>query len=183
MVRGEDCVESFLTAIGKLFEFNMPVDFNTLMPTGRCLPGLPTYPWDHEADYWRISRMSHEWRFREFPSHPLLGIRQLESTSLELGWRNLLHIDMSSSWLQDHKIESNTIFPCTGYLAMVGEGMRQISDMQDGFAMRDVIIDTALVLAEGTPTELVTTFRPHRLTDSVNSSWWDFTIASHNGHL
>jgi acyl transferase domain-containing protein len=183
MTRGEDCVESFLTAVGKLFELNIPVDFNALMPTGRCLPGLPTYPWDHEADYWRESRMSHEWRCREFPSHPLLGIRQLESTSLEPSWRNLLHVDKGASWLRDHRIEDNTIFPCAGYLAMVGEGMRQISGQQDGFALRDVVIAAALVLAEGTPTELVTTFRPHRLTDSLDSQWWDFTIASHNGHL
>ena len=183
MKRGEDCVESFLTAIGTLFELNMPVDFKALIPPGRCLPGLPTYPWDHEGDYWKESRMAHEWRCREFPSHPLLGIRQLESTSLEPSWRNLLHVDKDASWLRDHKIESNTIFPCAGYLAMVGEGIRQISGRQDGFALRDVVIAAALVLNEGKPTELVTTFRPYRLTDSLDSQWWEFTIASHNGHL
>ncbi|RYP89225.1 hypothetical protein DL769_000149 [Monosporascus sp. CRB-8-3] len=183
MTRGKDCVESFLSAVGTLFELNMPVNFNALMPPGRCLPGLPTYPWDHDADYWRESRMAYEWRCREFPNHPLLGIRQLESTSLEPSWRKLLHVDKDASWLRDHKIEDNTIFPCAGYLAMVGEGIRQVSGRQDGFTLRDVVIAAALVLAEGRPTELVTTFRPHRLTDSLDSPWWDFTIASHNGHM
>jgi acyl transferase domain-containing protein len=41
MTRGEDCTESFLTAVGKLFELNISVDLSTLMPIGRCLPGLP----------------------------------------------------------------------------------------------------------------------------------------------
>jgi acyl transferase domain-containing protein len=182
MTRGQDCVETFLAAIGRLFELNISVDFNILMPSGSCLPDLPRYPWDHEADYWRESRISHEWRYREHPSHPLLGIRQLESTSLEPSWRNMLHVD-KVSWLQDHKIEDNIIFPCAGYIAMVGEGMRQISGSQNSFALRHIVISSALVLAEETPTELVTTFRPYRLTDSLDSQWWDFTIASHNGHL
>jgi acyl transferase domain-containing protein len=182
MARGEDCVESFLTAIGKLFELNISVDFNALLPTGSCLPDLPRYPWDHEADYWRESRISHEWRCREYPSHPLLGIRQLESTSLEPSWRNMLYVD-KVSWLRDHKIEENIVFPCAAYISMVGEGVRQISGSQNAFTLRHMVLSVALVLAEGAPTELVTTFHPHRLTDSLDSQWWDFTIASHNGHL
>lgn len=182
MNRGEDCVESFLTAVGKLFELNIPVDFEKLMPTASCLPNLPRYPWDHNASYWRESRMSQEWRNREFPAHPLLGIRQLESTSLEPGFRNMLLID-NASWLRDHKIEDNVIFPCAGYIAMIGEGIRQLSGSQRTFTLRHMVLSAALVLSEGTPVELVTTFRPVRLTDSLDSSWWEFTIASHNGHL
>lgn len=184
MKRGEDCVESFLTAIGTLFQLNVPVDFSALIPTGRVLSGLPTYAWDHEADYWRESRMAREWRDRKFPGHPLLGVRQLESTSLEPSWRNLLHVDdKSAGWLRDHKIEESTIFPCAGYLAMVGEAMRQVGQHQDGFTVRNMVIGAALVLQEGTPPELVTNFRPQRLTDSLDSTWWEFTISSYNGHL
>lgn len=182
MSRGENCVETFLTAIGKLFELNVPVNLNALYPTGSCLPGLPQYPWDHSVDYWRESRISREWRCREYPSHPLLGERQLESTSLEPSWRNILRVD-DAGWLRDHKIEDNIIFPCAGYISIVGEAIRQVSESQDSYTLRRVVLSSALVLSDATPTEVVTTFRPVRLTDSLDSQWWDFTIASYNGNM
>ncbi|GAB7347261.1 hypothetical protein MBLNU459_g3352t2 [Dothideomycetes sp. NU459] len=182
MVRGEDCVESYLTALGKLFELNIPVDLGQLFPDGFCLPDLPHYAWDHDADYWRESRIAHEWRTSKYPSHPLLGIRLLESTSLEPSWRNLLAVD-DASWLRDHKVEDNIIFPCAGYIAMVGEAIRQIGGAQDGFALRHVVISSAMVMNEGSANEVITTFHPHRLTDSLDSQWWDFTIASLSGNV
>ncbi|KAF3480301.1 polyketide synthase [Arthroderma uncinatum] len=182
MERGADCVGSFLTALGKLFELNVSVNFTKLIPRGTCLPDLPRYPWDHKSNYWRESRISQEWRDREFPAHPLLGVRQLESTTLEPSFRNMLLIE-NASWLRDHKIEDNVIFPCAGYVAMVGEGIRQISGSQASFTLRNIVLSSALVLSEDAPTELVTTFRPVRLTDSMDSGWWDFTVASHNGNI
>ena len=182
MARGEDCVQSFLTAIGTLYELNIPVDFNALMPGGVCLPDLPHYPWDHEVNYWRESRISHEWRTREHPSHPLLGTRQLESSLLEPSWRNLLAVN-DASWLQDHKVDGNIIFPCAGYVSIVAEAIRQISGSQEGFTLRHVVISSALLLGESTTTEIVTTLRPHRLTDSLDSQWWESTIVSFNGHI
>jgi acyl transferase domain-containing protein len=94
--------------------------------------------------------MSREWRYREFPNHPFLGVRQLESTSLEPSWRTLLLLDKDASWLRDHMIEGNVIFPSAGYLAMAGEAMRQLSGPQDGFTLRHVVLSAALVLAERT---------------------------------
>ncbi|KAH0435679.1 polyketide synthase [Colletotrichum camelliae] len=189
MTRGENCAESFLTSVGRLFELNVPIDFSKITTKTTSLPGLPHYPWDHDASYWRESRISHEWRYREFPAHPLLGIRQLESTTLEPSFRNMLLLD-DAPWLRDHCIEDNVIFPCAGYVSMIGEGIRQISPRQqdqapgdNGFTIRNMVLNSALVLNENTPAELVTTFRPVRLTDSLNSQWWTWTISSHNGHV
>ncbi|KAI8241966.1 hypothetical protein K4K55_011505 [Colletotrichum sp. SAR 10_96] len=189
MTRGENCAESFLTSVGRLFELNIPIDFSRITTKTTSLPGLPHYPWDHDASYWRESRISREWRYREFSAHPLLGIRQLESTTLEPSFRNMLLLD-DAPWLRDHCIEDNIIFPCAGYVSMIGEGIRQISPRQqdqslgeNGFTIRNMVLNSALVLNENTPAELVTTFRPVRLTDSLNSQWWTWTIASHNGHV
>ncbi|KLJ11109.1 hypothetical protein EMPG_09776 [Blastomyces silverae] len=181
MTRGEDTVESFLTAVGTLFELGIHVNFEKLMPTGTCLPDLPRYPWDHKSNYWKESRMAYEWRNREFPAHPLLGIRQLESTSLEPSFRNRLLIG-DTPWLRDHQIEEKPVFPCAGYVSMIGEGIRQLVGYQASFTLRNVILSNALVLSEDTHTEMVTTFRPVRLTDSLDSRWWEFVIASHNGN-
>ncbi|KAL8848907.1 MAG: hypothetical protein Q9221_006065 [Calogaya cf. arnoldii] len=183
MARNEDCVESYLKAVGQLFELNIPIDYEALAPAGVCLPGLPRYPWNHEADeLWYESRMSKEWRFAQFPKHPLLGRRQLESTSFEPSFRNLINLD-DAPWLRDHMIQGTIIFPAAGYLAMAGEAVRQLSGVEDSYKLRHVVIDNALILQEGVDVEVVTNLRPHRLNDTLDSEWMEFTIASHNGQM
>ncbi|KZZ87545.1 polyketide synthase [Moelleriella libera RCEF 2490] len=189
MARGENCAETFLASVGQLFELNVPVELDRLVPKTTALPGLPHYPWDHAASYWRESRISHEWRYRQFLAHPLLGIRQLESTTLEPSFRNMLVVE-DTPWLRDHCIEGNVIFPCAGYIAMIGEGIRQISASQPdkqvhikSFSIRNMILNSALLLREDLAVEIVTTFRPVRLTDSLDSTWWQWTIASYTGRL
>ncbi|OAQ63678.2 polyketide synthase [Pochonia chlamydosporia 170] len=192
MSRGENCEESFLASVGQLFELNIPVDYSRLVRKTTSLPGLPHYPWDHTAaSLWRESRISHEWRHRQFPAHPLLGIRQLESTTLEPSFRNMLLLK-DTPWLRDHCIEGSIIFPCAGYIAMIGEGIRQITASQpqkpagkdsDSFVIRNMLLNTALILREDTTIEIVTTFRPVRLTDSLDSTWWQWMISSYNGSI
>ncbi|KAL8790668.1 MAG: hypothetical protein Q9213_000516 [Squamulea squamosa] len=183
MARNEDCVESYLKAVGQLFELNIAIDYEALTPSGTCLPGLPRYPWNHEADeLWYESRMSKEWRFAQYPKHPLLGRRQLESTSFEPSFRNLLNLD-DAPWLRDHMIQGTIIFPAAGYMAMAGEATRQLSGVEDPYKLRHVVLSQALILQEGVDTEVVTNLRPHRLNDELDSEWWEFTIASYNGQM
>ncbi|KAK6853866.1 polyketide synthase [Apiospora arundinis] len=66
---------------------------------------------------------------------------------------------------------------------MAAEAVRQATGAHKAVELRHVVVDTALVLNEHAPTELVTTIRKHRLTDSLESAWWEFTIAAHNGHV
>ncbi|KAL8721903.1 MAG: hypothetical protein Q9225_001499 [Loekoesia sp. 1 TL-2023] len=183
MVRNENCIESYLKAVGQLFELNIPMNYEALTPAGTCLPDLPRYPWDHEADeLWYESRMSKEWRFAQFPKHPLLGRRQLESTSFEPSFRNFINLD-DAPWLRDHMIQGTIIFPAAGYLAMAGEATRQLSGVEDSYKVRHVVLSQALILQEGVDTEVVTNLHPYRLNDELDSEWWEFTIASHNGQI
>lgn len=182
MVRNQDCLESLLAAAGKLYSLGATVDLQALVPRGSCLPDLPRYPWDRKGSFWYESRLSKEWRLRKHPYHDLLGARATEATDLEPVWRNLFHVE-NVPWIRDHKVGEDIVFPFAGYIALAGEAIRQISGVGDGFSIRNIIVSTALVLSEETPTELITTLRPHRLTSSLNSQWWRFTVASHNGHL
>ncbi|CEJ86639.1 hypothetical protein VHEMI04162 [[Torrubiella] hemipterigena] len=183
LVRNQHSVESFLTALGKLFTHHVDVNFTTLFPRGTVVSDMPRYPWDHQRRYWHESRVSKEWRWREHPHHDLLGIRVPECTDLEPVWRNLLHIE-NVPWVADHRLNDGIVFPFAAYVGMAAEAARQMSGLQDGVSLRHVIVSNALLINEEAPTELVTTLRPHRLTDSLNSEfWWDFTIASHNGHV
>ncbi|KAH6974491.1 hypothetical protein BKA56DRAFT_734049 [Ilyonectria sp. MPI-CAGE-AT-0026] len=181
MTRNEDCVQSYLAAVGKLFELNVSIDYAAVAPAGQTLPDLPRYPWNYEGEFWVESRMSAEWRHPKFPRHPLLGRRQLESTSLEPSWRSLTNIE-DAPWLRDHQIQGTIVFPAAGYFAMAGEAIRQLSGIEESYSLSHVVLSQALILQEGVDTEVVTNLRPHRLTDSADSQWWEFSIASYNGH-
>lgn len=183
MMRSQDCIESFLAAMGKLHQLSIPLDFKTLMrreKAPRFLADLPRYAWDHEDSYWFETRLSKEWRNRKFPYHELLGVRIAESTEVEPAWRNIFHLE-HSAWVRDHIIVEDIVFPFAGYVAMGAEAVRQVSGIEEGFALRHVVVSTALVVTDDKPVELITTLRPHRLTDMLDSQWWEFTISSHNG--
>ena len=183
MSRSQHCMESLLTAYGKLHQLAVPIDLEAVIPrgSGSLLPDLPRYPWTHQDSYWFESRLSKEWRHRKHAYHDLLGARLAESTDVEPAWRNIFHLD-NAPWVRDHKIIEDMVFPFSGYVALAGEAVRQVAGAEDGYALRHVIVSTALVLTEGKPTEIITTLHPHRLTDSLDSQWWwEFTVASHNG--
>ncbi|KAI1776601.1 fatty acid synthase S-acetyltransferase [Hypoxylon cercidicola] len=182
MARNQNCISSLLTAVGKLHSLNVPINLDAVFPSGSCLPDLPRYPWNHEDSYWYEPRVCREWRQRKHLYHDLLGARSPESTDIEPAWRNLFHLS-NAPWIRDHKVGDDVVFPFAGYIAIAGEAVKQISEVGEGFSIRNIIVSMALVLAEGKPTEMMTTFRPHRLTTSLNSSWWEFTVSSFNGHV
>ena len=181
LIRNQSCVESFLSSVGKLWSLQVPIDLEALIPSGECLSGLPSYPWDHEESYWYESRLSKDFRQRKHPHHDLLGARVMESTDQEPSWRNVFHLN-TATWVRDHKVGEDIVFPFAGYVAMAGEAVLQMTGIPEAFRLRHIIVSTALVVPEGKPTEIVTTLRQHRLTDTLNSKWWDFSITSHNGH-
>ncbi|EMD88582.1 hypothetical protein COCC4DRAFT_154765 [Bipolaris maydis ATCC 48331] len=181
MTRNEDCVQSYLTTLGKLFELNVPLNYEAIAPAGETLPDLPRYPWHYDGEFWVESRMSKEWRFPKFPRHPLLGRQQLESTSLEPSWRNVINIE-DAPWLRDHQVQSAIVFPAAGYFAMAGEAIRQLTGIEEAYSLSHMVLSQALMLQEGVDTEIVTNLRPIRLTDTADSQWWEFSIASYNGN-
>ncbi|TVY41639.1 Highly reducing polyketide synthase [Lachnellula subtilissima] len=182
LVRRQDSVEALLQAVGKLYTLHVDLNFKNLMPYGSTVSDMPHYPWDHKRSHWHESRVSKEWRSREHPYHDLLGIKVPECTDLEPVWRNLLHIE-NTPWLCDHKINEDVVFPFAAYVAMAAEAARQVSGIEDGVSLRHVAVKSALLVNEDTPTELVTTLRQHKLTDTLHSEWWEFSISSHNGHV
>ncbi|KAL8775852.1 MAG: hypothetical protein Q9194_003575 [Teloschistes cf. exilis] len=181
MERYRDCSETFSSALGSLWSLRVPLALEALFPSGSCLTDLPPYPWDHEESYWYESRLSKEFRHRKYPYCDLLGSRVLESTDLEPSWRNIFHLD-NTPWIRDHKVENDIVFPFAGYIAIAGEAIRQIDGTNaDGFRLRRILVSTALILSDDRTTEVITTLRRQRLTDTMDSQWWEFSIFSHNG--
>ena len=182
LVRRQNSVENLLQAIGKLYTLHVDMNIKSLVSDGSCVTDLPCYPWDHSRRHWFESRVSKEWRGKEYPDHSLLGTKLPECTDLEPLWRNLLQVN-TVPWVLDHKVGETIVFPLSGYVSMAAEAARQATGIEDGVSLKNVAVSNALVLAEDAATEVVTTMRRRRLTDSLNSEWWEFTISSHNGHV
>lgn len=177
--RGTNCTTSLLRAIGQLHCNGVAVDFKAMNEGGITLPDLPTYSWHRENSYWRETRISKEYRNRRFPHHDLLGSRTLESNDLEPAWRSTLHLS-ALPWLQDHALHNDVVFPAAGFVAIVGEAIRQISGAED-YTIQRVTVSSALILQTSKGTEVITRFQPHRLTNSLDSPWYEFTIVSNSG--
>lgn len=121
--------------------------------------------------------MSKEWRLQKHPRHDLLGSRVTATNKLEPSWRNLLTTD-SVPWIRDHVVQGNIVFPFVGYLSMAAAAVQQVTEVRGPVTLRQIVVRQALVMYEERGVELFTTFRRLRLTDTLNSDWWEFTIAS-----
>ncbi|KEY68502.1 hypothetical protein S7711_08355 [Stachybotrys chartarum IBT 7711] len=181
LVRNECATKSLLGTLGRLFQENYPVDLSLTTPSRTVLTDLPNYSWQHDTVYWSESRITREWRLRKFPPHELLGSRIMETDELEPTWRNMLRLD-NVPWARDHKIADDVVLPGAAYMAMAIEAVRQLNTGDETDAtIRQLDIKAALVLREYTAHEIITHFRPVRLTDSLNSTWWEFSVSSFNG--
>jgi len=70
-----------------------------------------------------------------------------------------------------------------GYICMAGEAARQIMGGTGGYSVRHVVVKSALVVPDAVGTEIITAFRRHKLTDSNESEWFDFSITSYSGSI
>lgn len=94
-------------------------------------------------------------------------------------WRNMLRLK-DASWLRDHKVLDDVVFPCAGYVGMIGEAIRQRTGVED-FSIRRLNISTALILTDERTAEILTSFKPLQVMPGSNSMWYAFSISSHNG--
>lgn len=74
LTRKTDCAESWLSALGQLYNQDIFFDLERLKPDDSTLSDLPSYPWDHHRSHWSESRIAREWRMRKHPHHDLLGV-------------------------------------------------------------------------------------------------------------
>lgn len=62
---------------------------------------------------------------RRDPYHDLLGARALDATSIEPRWRHMISL-ATLTWLEHHIVDSQVIFPGSGYICMAIEAVRQM---------------------------------------------------------
>lgn len=200
IVRGsdsEECVKS-LAATLHLYGYALSwriVNFPSASRSDvwpRHFPHLRPYPWDYSSELlWHEPRASADLRTRAYPRHELLGSQQMASNGIDWRWRNVLRLE-EVPWLRDHKLETQIVFPATGYLAMAVEALKQIRGSTSSLPVtsgtsiefRNTSVHAALVVPDNQKggrgvVELHTTMSARRLSTSTMSSvWYDFLVSS-----
>lgn len=147
----------------------------------RPLTDVPPYPWDLSRTYWPESRGLREWQAPRAPSHELLGQRVRQLSDAAPQWRCALSLE-SVPWIFDHRIRGNAMFPAAAYISMAGEVVHQLTGTVEvkrgGFMLRDLHIQTALVMHPGQVVEMVTEARPISETGHEGPAWWEISISS-----
>ncbi|GLB18981.1 putative PKS/NRPS-like protein biosynthetic cluster [Aspergillus tubingensis] len=176
------CEVQLLSALGLIHSNGAIVDLMSVNGRGQVVTDLPPYPWQHGTRYWNESRLVRDWRLSSMPPHELLGSRCPESTDLEPSWRNIVGTG-SNPWLADHILRGHVVFPAAGYIAMAGEAVRQLNPGTEGFTAKNVLFKSPLVIDETGSVEIITSLNPVAFNDVMNSEWYSFVIASHDGSV
>ncbi|KAI4601070.1 putative PKS/NRPS-like protein biosynthetic cluster [Pestalotiopsis sp. 9143b] len=181
LTRNADARKSVLKAVGQLFAAGVDIDFAAMYPMGSTLPNVPSYAWHREGNYWHESRVMKMWRLKEFPHHDLLGSRAAEASDLAPVWRNLVSPDTVPGWVREHVVRTETVFPTAAYIVMAGEAVTQLCGGGDYTVRNVTVISTSpLVIRPGESLEIITSLQPYRLTTTVESEWYDFSIVSNS---
>lgn len=179
--RGVDDSIAFLSALGQLYCAGLPIDPFSLSEGRSVVPltDLPTYPWHYAAPLFSETRVMTNWLQRKYGQHELLGVRTIENGEIEPVWRNNIHLK-NLSWIQDHCVGKDIVFPAAAYFAMAGEAAMQLSENSKSYTLREVNIGAAMVLQEQDSIEVLTTLRKKRLTTTLESKYYEFSISSYH---
>jgi acyl transferase domain-containing protein len=164
--RGKEDIEAFENALGFIWANFGPaaVDLGRFHKT--CHPsrdttgleGLPTYPWSHDRVLWAESRISKYSRIQEGRFHDLLGTQTADGLAPEWRWRNVLKMN-ELKWLYGHKLQGQTVFAGTGYIALAMEAAMQIAGAAgqpvQSIDLFDLEIRRAIAISDSTGTELL----------------------------
>ncbi|KAJ5219498.1 hypothetical protein N7468_008702 [Penicillium chermesinum] len=155
---------------------------NSGQETGQCLHDLPSYPWNHTAEYWSEPRIYREHRYKRFPPHELLGTPVSGVNQLTPTWRNFLRI-AHVPWLADHRVDSKVVLPGASYVTMAIEAIRQLTDSSEssisGYRLRDIDITNTLTIPEtSTGVETQLCLRPCSDQELDHKGWYEFELCS-----
>ena len=189
LVRKSDAVKTTFDIASKLIVRGYKIVFpaiNRPMKNNspNLLVDLPSYSWNHGQSYWAEPRISTVFRNRKFPRTDLLGALDRNSNPLEPRWRN--HLRTSEiPWVNDHRVQSNVVYPAAGYIAMAVEAAFQRATERavtniTGYRLREISVGSALIIPEQSgEVEVLATFKPY--SESVRSPsdiWDEFCIFS-----
>lgn len=190
LVRNTDACQSSLEVAGELFARGKKISFSEINDpykshSKEILKDLPAYNWKHTTSHWSESRISSQYRQRQFPRHDILGVPSKDSLSLDPTWRNYIR-NSELPWLKDHAVGSQAIFPASGYICMASEALRQVTLLEGQawenktICFRQVLFGHALIIPD-TKNGIETFFTLQRCAHSARESsslWKEFHVFS-----
>ncbi len=156
--RDQDEHKNVLRALGTLFLHGAEFDGKKLHPRGGRLVELPPYAWQRER-YWIVPPTStaHDARSagQDTLDHPFLhaAISLPEDTGLLLTGRLSLR---EHSWLSDHRVAGQNVFPGTGWLEMA----LVVANRAGLSLVEELTLETPLFLSSATATALRVMLEP-----------------------
>ena len=128
-----------------------------------------------------LTRKGNAGKHQEHPRHELLGSRVFDGSEVESCWQNIIDI-REVSWLAEHVLLDQIVFPAAAYIAVAGESIRQLSNGNlKSYTVKDFSITSALILKRDQKSKLRTTLRPVNMTRETGQ-WYVVQITSYDGN-
>ena len=154
LVRNMSAITTFLETIGRLYSQNFKIDMSKLQALAstctrspKVLSDLPQYPFNHAVLYWEESQINRAFRFRQHPTHDLLGAPVGEWNPFEAKWKLIIKIE-DLPWVADHKINGSTLYPAAGMLVMAIEASKLLAQNRSpiGFEIKNAEFPAPLLI-------------------------------------
>ncbi|KAL4935944.1 hypothetical protein BDV06DRAFT_228348 [Aspergillus oleicola] len=186
--RGMNTLEAIASAVGSLWAYLGPgaLDLPSYIrlfdqsKTLKMIKNLPTYPFDHSKVYSWETRMLNEHLHKRGTPHPLLGTLETMNVDGEWRWRHYLR-PADLEWLDGHRIQSQTIFPATGYIVMALEAVALIASgrIMQLLQLHDFTIGQGIVFTDNDPKGVETLFRlSTKQSDETTTGNFDINAAT-----
>ncbi|KAJ2994424.1 hypothetical protein NUW58_g1566 [Xylaria curta] len=194
--RHQSSTETMLRAMGELFCKGSILCFEAINQRSNgqhaspsMIVDLPEYPFDHTQSYWHESRLSRNYRLRNYPPSDILGVRSRDWNPSDARWRHIIRV-AEMAWTEHHVVNGATLYPGPGMFAMAIESAKQLvldkgHDDISGFVLRDVhlerpmnlsangdVIETQICLKEMKSTNEGWSVFEFTIRTYVNDEWW-----------
>jgi NADPH:quinone reductase-like Zn-dependent oxidoreductase/acyl transferase domain-containing protein len=186
MKRKEASATPILTTAGSLWCRGYPVRLdvvNEVEPmSARLLIDLPPYKFNHETSFLLESRLSSNYRFRQYPRMDLVGAPVPDWDPDHPKWRHFFRVK-EVPWAAEHKITGQIISAGAGWIIMAIEGVKQLADPAlkiAGFRLREVALQSTLIIPEtdeGVEVMMSMRWMPET-SETTSKTWREFTITS-----
>jgi hybrid polyketide synthase/nonribosomal peptide synthetase ACE1 len=133
LARGEDDTEAFAKFLSYIWQVlgETAVNYESLTrflagpdaTPPQVLSDLPSYPWDHDREYWHEPRPYAFNRVQTDPPHELLGAKCADGMEEQLRWKNVIR-PQEMQWLNGHQLQGQTVFPAAAYVCTAIEAVR-----------------------------------------------------------